>query len=53
MDKMVQDILKQYDGHLQPKPSLESVQKDLNKQAVAIMDRIISNYNHSILRWFA
>ena len=44
---------KQYEGHLQPIPAEDKIYGEIHKEALAIIDRIISVYNHRTLMWIA
>ncbi len=50
---MAKERIMQYEGTLQPKQAEEKIYADLHKEATASINKIISNYNHNILRWFA
>ena len=50
---MVADKIKQYQGSLHEAPPAEQVKLQIEKQAVDIMDRIISKYSHGTLRFLA
>mmetsp|Transcript_17381 Transcript_17381/g.12422 ORF Transcript_17381/g.12422 Transcript_17381/m.12422 type:complete len:365 (+) Transcript_17381:799-1893(+) len=51
--QMAKERAKQMEGHLHPSPDEFELMQQVEKEAIAKMDTIISRYNHGILRWFA
>lgn len=53
MAELARERAKQYEGRLQVKPAEDKIYGEIQKEASGVIDRIVSTYNHGVLKWMA
>jgi hypothetical protein len=51
--QVVRERTEQYKHHYQLLPNEEKIYKEVIRESENVLERIMSNYNHSLLRYFA